>query len=138
MPQQDLYHDQVRNALVRDGWTITDDPFHITYKGMRVYADLGAEKIIAASKANHKIVVEIKVFNTPSPVTELERAVGQYAIYHTFLKRISPERELFLAIAEDIYQDFFLKPAVQDIIEDQAIRLLIFNPVAQEVVKWIK
>ena len=137
MPQQDLYHHQVRNALIKDGWTIVDDPFQIAYKGMRVYADLGAEKVIAASKANRKIVVEIKVFNTPSPVTELERAIGQYAIYHTFLKRISPERELFLAVAEDIYQDFFLKPAVQDIIADQAIQMLVFNPDNEEVVQWI-
>ena len=60
MPQQDLYHHQVRNALIKDGWTIVDDPFQIAYKGMRVYADLGAEKVIAASKANRKIVVEIK------------------------------------------------------------------------------
>lgn len=138
MPQQDLYHDRVRNALVKDGWTITDDPFQIAYKGLRVYADLGAEKVIAASKADHKIVVKIKVFNTPSPVTELERAIGQYVIYHTFLERISPERELFLAIAEDIYLDFFLKPAVQDIIMDQAIQLLVFDPTSEEVVTWIK
>jgi len=138
MPQQDLYHAQVRNALVKDGWTITDDPFYMAYKGMRVYADLGAEKVIAASKANHKIVVEIKVFNTASPITELERAIGQYAIYRTFLGRIGPERELFLAIAEDIYQDFFLKPAIQDIVADQAMLLLVFDPVSEEVIKWIR
>lgn len=43
---------------MKDRWTITDDPFQIAYKGPRVYADLVAEKVIAASKADHKIVVE--------------------------------------------------------------------------------
>lgn len=138
MPQQDLYHDQVKNALIKDGWVVTDDPFRMVYKGIRLYADLAAERPIAAEKGGQKIVVEIKVFNAPSPMTELERAVGQYGIYRTFLRRLSPERQLFLAIAQDIWQDFFMKPAVQDIIADHQIALLVFDPVAEEVVQWIR
>ncbi len=134
---QDLYHQQVRNALDRDGWIITDDPFYILYKGTRAYADLAAEKPMAAQKGERKIVVEIKVFGTPSPMTELERAVGQYGIYRTFLRRLSPERELFLAVANDIWQDFFLKPAVQDIIADHQIAILVFDPDLEEITQWI-
>ena len=48
MPQYDLYHETVKQALEKDGWTITADPFVIEYKGLRLYADLGAEKVIAA------------------------------------------------------------------------------------------
>ncbi|MEM7802922.1 MAG: element excision factor XisH family protein [Chloroflexota bacterium] len=40
----------------------------IQYKGKRLYADLGAEKVFAASKGTQKIVVEIKVFGSPSPI----------------------------------------------------------------------
>ncbi|MBS1790634.1 MAG: XisH family protein [Acidobacteria bacterium] len=134
---QDAYHQEVKRALVKDGWTITDDPFYILYKGTRAYADLAAEKPMAAQKGERKIVVEIKVFGTPSPMTELERAVGQYGIYRTFLKRLSPERELFLAIALDIWQDFFLKSAVQDIVADHQISILVFSPEIEEVVQWI-
>jgi hypothetical protein len=134
---QDIYHNQVRNALINDGWTITDDPFSIVYKGTRVYADLAAEKPFAAQKGERKIVVEVKVFNSPSPMSELEKALGQYGIYRTFLKRLSPERELFLAVARDIWQDFFSKPAVQDIVSDHQIALLVFDPETEEVVEWI-
>jgi hypothetical protein len=134
---QDIYHNQVRNALINDGWTITDDPFSIVYKGTRVYADLAAEKPFAAQKGGRKIVVEVKVFNSPSPMSELEKALGQYGIYRTFLKRLSPERELFLAVARDIWQDFFSKPAVQDIVSDHQIALLVFDPETEEVVEWI-
>ncbi len=55
-----------------------------------------------------------------------------------FLERVNPERQLFLAIAEDIYQDFFMEPAVQDIVEAQGICLMVFDPDAQEVVEWIR
>jgi hypothetical protein len=137
MPRYDLYHEPVKHALIKDGWTITDDPFIIEYKGLRLYADLGAEKPFAAEKFGRQIVVEIKVFGSPSPVTELERAVGQYGIYRTFLERVSPERELFLAIAHDVYEDFFLQPAVQDIVAAHAMHLLVFEPVTEEVVQWI-
>ena len=137
MPRYDLYHEPVKHALIKDGWTITDDPFIIEYKGLRLYADLGAEKPIAAEKLGRKIVVEIKVFGSPSPVTELERAVGQYGIYRTFLERVSPERGLFLAIAQDVYEDFFLQPAVQDIVAAHAMHLLVFEPATEEVVQWI-
>jgi hypothetical protein len=137
MPQYDLYHDTIKKALVKDGWIITDDPFLIAYKGVRLYTDLGAEKLLAAEKPEHKIVVEIKVFNSPSIMTELEKAVGQYGIYRTFLKRVNPDRQLYLAIAQDVYQEFFQRPAIQDIITDHQISLLVFEPTSEEIIQWI-
>lgn len=137
MPKYDLYHYAVKNALVKDGWTITDDPFIIEFKGLRLYADLGAERTLAAEKSGHKIVVEVKTFISISLVNELEKAVGQYIIYRTFLKHIAPERVLFLAVAQDVYQDFFQRGAVQEIVSDQQINLMVFDPDKEEVVQWI-
>ncbi len=137
MPQYDLYHTQVKNALIKDGWIITDDPFTIEYKGLRLYADLGAEKLLVAEKFNQKIVIEIKVFNSPSLITELEKALGQYNIYYSLLIRINPQYKLYLAIAENIYYDFFQRPAIQDILSDYQINYLIFNPDQEVIVKWI-
>jgi hypothetical protein len=31
MPASDLYHDTVKNALTKDGWTITHDPYTLTF-----------------------------------------------------------------------------------------------------------
>lgn len=50
MPAQDIFHDSVKNALIKDGWTITDDPLYLDYGGIDMYVDLGAEKLIAAEK----------------------------------------------------------------------------------------
>ena len=29
MPAKDAYHDAVKRALIKEGWTITDDPLHL-------------------------------------------------------------------------------------------------------------
>ena len=136
MPQRDLYHNVVRQALIKDGWTITDDPFALEYKGMWVYADLGAERPLAAEKAERKIVVEIKMFGAPSLMTELQKALGQYGVYRTFLKGSSPERELFLAVAMDVFHDFLQQPAIRDVLVDHRIHLLVFDPTMEEIVQW--
>jgi hypothetical protein len=57
---RDLFHDAVRNALVKDGWIITEDPLFLKIGGVEIYIDLGAEKLIAAERNNEKIAVEIK------------------------------------------------------------------------------
>ncbi|MDY7008396.1 MAG: element excision factor XisH family protein [Cyanobacteriota bacterium] len=137
MPQYDLYHNEVKNGLSKDGWTITDDPYTLEYKGLRLYADLGAEKLLAAERAGQKIAVEIKVFNSPSQVTELQKAIGQYNMYRSILRRVNPERKLYLAISQEVYQDFFQKSAIQDIVSDQAIYLLIFNPDREVIIQWL-
>ena len=44
MPAKDVYHDAVKNALIKDGWTITADPYKIKYKDAELFADLAVEK----------------------------------------------------------------------------------------------
>jgi hypothetical protein len=85
MSARDLIHDDVRKALTKDGWKITHDPFAIRLGKIRVKADLGAERLIAATKENQKIAVEIKGFTKPSLVEALEVAIGQYNLYAALL-----------------------------------------------------
>ena len=62
MPAKDTYRHAVKNSLLKDGWTITADPYFIKYEDADLYADLAAEKPIAAERQGQKIVVEIKSF----------------------------------------------------------------------------
>lgn len=104
---------------------------------MQLFADLAAEKLIAAEKDKRRIVVEIKTFKSPSLITELERAVGQYGIYRTLLKQAPPEREIYLAIDEETYENFFQQLAIQTIINDPRIKLIIFESNSEEILQWI-
>jgi hypothetical protein len=81
MPAKDVYHDTVKLALVKDGWTILTEDYLLEYGGDRLYVDLAAEKTIAAEKEEQKILVEVKSFLGRSPVSDFERAIGQYIIY---------------------------------------------------------
>ena len=38
MPAKDIYHDTVKTALIKDGWTITHDPLTIRLARKRLYA----------------------------------------------------------------------------------------------------
>ena len=65
---KDIYHNTVRKALEKDGWTITHDPLTLKIGGRSTYVDLGAEKLFAAEKDDQQIAVEVKSFIAPSPV----------------------------------------------------------------------
>jgi hypothetical protein len=45
MPAKDLYHEAVKNALIKDGWTITADPYPIEYEDAELYPDLAIREI---------------------------------------------------------------------------------------------
>lgn len=75
MPARDMFHRQVRQALIKDGWTITDDPLIVQFGTLEMYIDLGAEKLIAAAKADAHIAVEIKSFSGSSVITEFHHAL---------------------------------------------------------------
>jgi hypothetical protein len=68
---KDIYHDTVRIALEKDGWTITDDPLTLWIGKRDLFVDLGAEKLIAAEREGKKIAVEIKSFISKSPIKDL-------------------------------------------------------------------
>jgi hypothetical protein len=68
MPPQDIYHNTVRTAIEKDGWTITNAPLTLEIGERSLFVDLGAAKILAAEKQGRKIAVEVKSFLSVSPV----------------------------------------------------------------------
>ncbi|MBW4668142.1 MAG: XisH family protein [Cyanomargarita calcarea GSE-NOS-MK-12-04C] len=138
MPAKDLYHDIVVQALITDGWEITDDPFLLSYGGRELYIDLGAEKrAIAARKGDRKIAIEIKSFLKPSPVRDLEEAVGQYGVYQSIMAEIAPERILYLAVPKRSYETIFTEKLGQLIIKSLQIKLLVFDEEQVRILQWI-
>lgn len=134
---KDIYHDTVRTALEKDGWTITDDTFTLSAGKRDVFVDLAAEKPLTAERQGQKIAVEVKSFISPSPVKDLQNALGQYILYAELLAVTEPDRLLYLAIREEIYVDFFSEPIVQIVLANHPIKLIIFDPIEEVIVKWI-
>lgn len=137
MPALDRYHKSVANALVKDGWRITDDPLILKLENRTFYVDLGAERLIAAEKDTAKIAVEIKTFLSPSPVADLEQALGQFGIYEEVLKAVQPERVLYLAIPEEAFNRIFTERIGQLILQNRIRRAFTFSWEIEEIVQWI-
>ncbi|MEN8216447.1 MAG: element excision factor XisH family protein [Pseudomonadota bacterium] len=38
MPAKDIIHNPVKNALIKEGWKITHDPYTIRYEEVTAYA----------------------------------------------------------------------------------------------------
>ncbi|NES78195.1 MULTISPECIES: XisH family protein [Okeania] len=136
MSAKDIFHQSVCIAIEKDGWKITNDPLYLKVNDVEFYIDLGAERLIAAEKADQKITIEIKSFLGTSAVTEFHLALGQILNYRLALKLEEPERILYWAIPQDTYEDFFSRQFIQDSLAEYKIKLLIFDSIKQEVVLW--
>lgn len=137
MPAKDIYHDAVKNALIKDGWLIIADPYIIKYEDAELYADLAAEKPIAAERQGQKIVVEIKSFIGKSPMYDFHNALGQYIVYRNLIQVSEPEYNLYLAIDDTVYLNFFQRPSVQLITSQNNLRLIIVDTQQEQIVQWI-
>jgi hypothetical protein len=93
---------------------------------------------IAAEKAGRKIAVEVKSFLGRSPMTELERALGQFAIYRFAISRDEPDRALFLAIPDTAYDAVLDTADARDLIMAMNVRLLLYNTETEQIVRWIE
>jgi hypothetical protein len=136
MPARDIYHAAVCNALIKDGWTITHDPYTITVGQKDVFVDLGAERILAAEKDNERIAIEIKSFMGASDIRDLEMAIGQYVFYRSLLERFEPGRKIYLAVPQSVFFNTFQEPIARPVLVDQAIAVIAFDPDQEVIVQW--
>ena len=138
MPAKDIFHDVVKNALIKDGWEITHDPLYIRIGGVEYHIDLGAERIIAAEKNGEEIAVEIKSFLGVSTISEFHTALGQYMEYRLALEDEHPGRILYLAVPVDIYETFFALQFIQRVVQCYQLRLLVYDEEDEVIVTWKK
>ena len=134
---RDIFHNSVRRALEKEGWTITDDPYEISAGNVDMLIDLGAENLLAAELQGQYIAVEIKSFTRPSAISEFHTAHGQYLNYLYALEENSDQRTLYLAVPRKSYETFFQLEFIQKTIQRSQIRLVVYDPAEEEIVKWL-
>jgi XisH protein len=137
MPARDIYHEAVKLALIKDNWVIVADPYRIQYKYLDLYADLAAERPIAAKREGQQIVVEIKSFVGRSLMTDFHLAVGQYRVYQLLLQETAPEYGLYLAIDDITYNNFFRREGIEFLVRSSQIKIFVVNIEEQEIVQWL-
>ncbi len=138
MSAKDKFHDAVKNALIKDGWTITADPLQIKLGDINAYIDLGAEKLLIAEKDGEKIAVEIKSFLGASNIYEFYTAFGQFLNYREALNKQEADRVLFLAVPDYLRQTFFKNEFILEMLEKFSLKLVTYDVEREEIVEWIK
>ncbi len=63
MAAKDLFHNAVKQALLKEEWVITADPLKIKIGSVKFEIDLAAEKVFAAEKAGRKLPLRSKAFS---------------------------------------------------------------------------
>lgn len=137
MTRKDVYHDNVKEALRKDGWTITHDPFRLRVGKKRLIMDLGAQRLISAEKGLRKIVVEVKSFVGRSDVRDLEQALGQYVLYQQVLTEQQIDRVLYLAVPRRSFNTIFQTELGALLLKNALVRLLVFDEKEEVITLWL-
>ena len=109
------------------------------YEELDVSVDIFAKRNpLVAVKDDRKILVEIKTFGGRSFMRQLQQALGQYSIYRDMVEFTELEYELYLALSEPVYRQFFLGKAIQKIVDRHKLKLIVIDLERKQIVKWIK
>jgi XisH protein len=135
--RKDRFHELVKQALLQTGWTITDDPLYLSIGNVNIQIDLAAEPLIAATKDNQKIAVEVKSFISASQITDFYGSLGQYLTYRVALKLQEPDRHLYLAVPKPTYDTLFQEILIQEIFQLYPVSILVYSQTTQEIESWI-
>jgi hypothetical protein len=99
---------------------------------------LAAEKLIAAEREGKKIAVEVKSFlERSSAISEFHTALGQFINYRGALRRLQPERVLYLAVPLTTYKTFFQLDFPKDMILENQLKMLVYDVEQEVIFKWI-
>lgn len=135
MSKRDKDHDIVKLALIKEGWTITHDPYFFQ-TDPKLATDLGAERLLAAERGYKRIAVEVKSFLRSSQVVDLEEAIGQYALYQLFLRQQDPERQLYLAVPRHALDNILSREVGRVAIEGLKVNVVVYSLTEEEQLQW--
>ena len=133
MPAKDRHHDAVVRALEKAGWQVVRENVAIGDEVRQLLID-----ILARRGGEDIILVEVKSFEgVPSPVTLLEKAIGQYMLYTAVLNYLGDETPLYLAVSGTAYTTFLSESLIHHVLGYLKVKLMVFDPVYEEITQWI-
>lgn len=134
MPAKDRYHDALKRALVKDGWTIEDEQITLTIDERNFWIDLKASK----AESQLVILVELKeLAEVDSAVEALANALGKFELYKLALRASNISIPLHLAVSEQSFKGILSEKIGQIAIGHAKIPLVVFDSKREEIVRWI-
>ncbi len=134
---RDIFHNLVKEALQKEGWTVTHDPYSLhSRKEGGLQTDLGAEKIITAEKESKRIAVEVKSFVHISILHDFLLAVGQYYVYKKILSNSDSERILYVALPDFVYDKILTFDWAVEVIHDLQMKFILYETNRKNITGW--
>jgi hypothetical protein len=95
MPAFDRCHEQVVQALQREGWNVDGEQVTLALGKRRIFVDLHAVRGENGSQ-QQMMLIEVKCFPISTTVNEeLYHAIGQYLVYRAMLSERRLETPLY-------------------------------------------
>jgi XisH protein len=134
MPAKDRYHDTIKRALAKDGWTITGEHVKIGIENRALYIDIQA----VGASIGLVVLIEVKELeDVLSPIEALANAYGKYGLYRLALDHAGSDIPLYLAVTQAAYQGILSEKIGKLAIGGAHIALMVFDPEREEMVEWI-
>jgi hypothetical protein len=138
MAKNDKYFQNVKEALFKEGFTITKTPLTFRLEGHTYKMDIGAERVIVmAENQKERIAVEIKSFLDKSFINDFHDANGQYNTYTNVLLEKKSDYKLYLAIPDAVYQTGFTDPFITRLCLRNKMSIITFDPHINRIMQWI-
>jgi hypothetical protein len=80
----------------------------------------------------------VKSFLKASLIHEFHSVLGQYLNYLLGLESINSNRELYLAIPHNVYQDLVEMPLFQIAVNKYDVKIISFEPENEVIIEWKK
>lgn len=133
---KDIYHDTVKEALIKDDWTIINSSYIVelptSFKALD--DDFEYNEMLLAKKGEQVILVNSKSFLNQSLDNHFHYVLGECLV----MKHLIDYEFIDVAIPDIIYNYFKNKKIIFQSLETHNIRLIVFNPETKTIEKWIK
>jgi hypothetical protein len=130
-----MYHDQVKNALIKDGWRITHNALRLR-RAQSELVSLDVAPLLAAEKDERKIAVAINSFVGHAALADLQHALEQLRRSRTLLHTTVSDYAVYLAVRQAVYTALCATPTGTSLLERAHCSLLVFDPRTEVIVHW--
>ena len=126
MPARGRYHQQVRTALEKDGWTITQDAFRVSYGGHELTAEFAAERE-REGDSPECIAVQVATGDTDPSSVGFQRTLGRFMLCDMVLSEMRSPRRLFLAITRLAFEAICADDTIRHGLSSAGVRMLVLD-----------
>jgi hypothetical protein len=124
----------VKRALIKDGWTITDEQVTLIYGGRTLFVDMQATR----NEDGFVILAEVKeLYDVDSEVEAFANAIGKYVLYRTGLMVNKNPTPIYLAVTEKAYLGILSSRIGKTVIEYLKMLIVVVDHENEVIVRWM-